>query len=117
MNIKAVVLASVSVYLCSCAGHQPIVDTKGVDMSNYQADLAECQAYARQINAGKETAVGAGVGAALGWALSAVSGNEKNVGAKVGAVSGGAAGAGRAATTQKNVIAGCLRGRGYKVLN
>lgn len=108
---------TMSVYIAGCAGHSPIVDTRGVDMSNYEDDLDECQEYAEQVGVGGDTAVGAGVGAALGWALSAVSGGDNKSAASVGAVSGGAAGLGRAAASQKNVITRCLQGRGYKVLN
>lgn len=117
MNIKPVVITALSVYLCGCAGHSPIVDTKGVDMSNYEVDLAECQQYAKQVGTGKEAAAGAGIGAALGWAISAVTKEDRGEGAGVGAITGGATGLGRAAASQKNVVSGCLRGRGYNVLN
>ena len=108
---------TVSVYISGCAGYRPIVDSQGMDMSNYETDLAQCQQYAEQVNIGQDAAVGAGVGAALGLALSAISGGDKSVATGVGAVSGGATGLGSAANSQKNVITRCLLGRGYKVLN
>lgn len=117
MNINFVVALTLSFFIASCANYSPIVDSKGVDMSNYETDLSQCQQYAEQVSTGGDTATGAGVGAALGWALSAVSGGDNKVGASVGAVSGGAAGLGRSAASQKEIIIRCLQGRGYKVLN
>ena len=38
-------VAAVVVVLAGCASHpEPIVDTKGVNMARYEADLADCQA-------------------------------------------------------------------------
>jgi hypothetical protein len=117
MNMKALTVVTVSVYISACSGHSPIVDTQGVDMSNYENDLAHCQQYAKQVSTGKDTAIGAGLGAALGWAVSAVAGGDKSASAGVGAVTGGAAGLGKSANEQKAIISRCLQGRGYKVLN
>ena len=117
MNKKVVGVVALSVYLSACTGHSPIVDTQGMDMSNYEQDLAECQEYAKQVEMGKDTAIGAGAGAALGWAISAIGGGDKSASAGIGAVTGGAAGLGKSASEQKNVISRCLQGRGYKILN
>lgn len=117
MNMKPVIIVAFLVYISGCAGHSPIVDTKGVDMRSYEADLAQCQQYAEQVSVGEQAAVGAGVGAALGWALSAVSGGDNKVNTSLGAVSGGAAGLGKSAREQQVIISRCLQGRGYKVLN
>ena len=117
MNIKSILILTLSVYLSSCADYRPIVDTQGMDMSNYETDLAQCQQYAEQISTGKDAATGAGIGATVGWALSAVSGGDNKVGASAGAVAGGASGLGKSASSQKDIIKRCLHGRGYKVLN
>ena len=105
--------------MLSCAGNSPVIDTKGVDMSNYKAELSECELYAEQISMGEEAAIGAGIGAALGWAISAVAGGgyDNDTSAAVGAVTGGASGMGDAAQEKSTIIKNCLRGRGYRVLN
>ena len=117
MNVKIMMITAASIYISGCSGHSPIVDTKGVDMSNYENDLAECQQYAEQVSAGKDVAIGAGAGAALGWAITAIGGGDKSAATGIGAVTGGAAGLGKSAQEQKNVISRCLQGRGYRILN
>ena len=110
--------------LAACAqSYQPIVDTKGQDLSKYQVDLAECRQYAEQVNVGGEavgTAIaGAAIGAALGAALGAVTGRAglgASYGAAYGGTSGMAAGGINAATSQIGIIRRCLAGRGYNVL-
>ncbi len=97
---------------------RPIVDNKSVDLNQYEADLQECQAYAKATpNAGKSAAGGATAGAALGLALALIGGDKKLASAGAGAVVGGALGASAGETNQRNIIKNCLRGRGYKVLN
>ena len=43
-----------------------IIDQKGVNMSAYQDDLAECQSYAREVRTGEKAAKGAASGAVVG---------------------------------------------------
>ena len=117
MNKKLITASVFSVFMTGCANTQPIIDTKGVDMREYQSDLSECQQYAKQISQGKEAAVDAGIGAAFGWALSKVGGGDTKRGASLGAVTGGAKGLGDAARSKEEIIRRCLRGRGYNVLN
>lgn len=103
--------------LAGCA-QDPIVDLKGVDRGKYEQDLAECRAYAEQVNTGEEAAKGAAVGAVIGGVLGAVLGNSddaERIGG-AGAVSGGASGAGKAEERKERVLYNCLRQRGYKVL-
>ncbi len=96
---------------------RPLVDNKGVDLNRYEADLQECQAYAKSTpNAGKSGAGGAAVGAALGLALALIGGDQKLASAGAGAVVGGALGASAGETSQREIIRKCLTGRGYKVL-
>ena len=47
---------------------RPIVDMKGVNAKAYEADLAECNEYAKEVEAGKQVAIGAAAGAAVGLA-------------------------------------------------
>jgi hypothetical protein len=69
------------------ANYRPIIDSKNVDFNKYEADLLDCQNYAR-----------------------------KSYGAGEGAVAGAAAGAAQGETDQRAIIRRCLNGRGYSVL-
>lgn len=115
---KLVVVAGLAA-LAACAGYQPVVDTRGVDAARYQADLAECQQYARQREPATQAAAGAVAGAVFGALLAAAAGSRYDRGAmaRVGAVSGAAGGASHGAQSQVDIIRNCLRGRGYSVLN
>ena len=81
-HISTAISRHVCVIMCallgiSCSSHpEPIVDTKGVDMTQYQTDLAECQSYAEQIDPATGVAKGAAGGAATGGAIGAISGGE-----------------------------------------
>ncbi|MBE9539780.1 MAG: glycine zipper family protein [Proteobacteria bacterium] len=96
-----------------------IIDTKGVNMANYETDLAECRAYTEQVAVGEKTAKGAASGAVVGGAIGAIVGNSSNAarGAGVGAVTGGARGVSQGEQDKVRVVKNCLRGRGYRVLN
>lgn len=118
-------LTALAFVLAACAAqtYQPVIDPKGVDMGKYEQDLQECRALAQQVDAAGDTAqnalLGAGVGAAGGAALGALSG-DAGIGAATGAVLG-AFGAGGASGIQKNekqkqIIDNCLKGRGYRPL-
>lgn len=101
------------------AHYRPIVDTKGVDLNRYEADLRECQSYATQTaGAAESAATGAAAGALFGAVVAAAGGRSYNrtSSAGIGAVTG-AAGAGlQGETDQRNIIRRCLSGRGYRVL-
>ena len=99
-----------------CASHKPIVDTKGVNMAQYEHDLEECTEYAQQVDTGQKVARSAAVGAAVGAAIGAVFGNAGD-GATSGAIDGGASGGLDADHEKARVVKNCLRGRGYRVLN
>lgn len=122
------IVTVISVFLlASCASDpsligtsDPIIDTKGVDMSQYLIDKRECQAYAAEVNRGEKVARGAAAGAVVGGAIGAVLNREPNSterGAGVGAISGAAKGVGAGAREAERVVKQCLRGRGYRVLN
>lgn len=109
---------------CSQQGYgpdyRPIIDTKGVNMAQYETDLRECQQYATQSrSAGEGAAGGAAAGAAVGGAVGAIlgGGDAAAKGAGVGAVTGGVKGGSSAEQTQRGIIKKCLAGRGYRVLN
>jgi len=100
-----------------CASHpEPIIDTKGVNMAHYEADLADCQSYADQVRIEKGVAKGAVAGGAVGGATGAVLGNAGD-GAGVGAITGAARSAQLGDREKRQVMNNCLRGRGYRVLN
>ena len=97
-----------------------IVDMKGVDYEQYEADLASCERFADEVPFGKHVGVGAATGAVVGGATGAISGANKQGTARsagVGAVYGGTKGGIGAAMEKRQVLRECLRGRGYRVLN
>lgn len=100
-------------------GNNPIIDTKGVNLAQYDRDLVECQAYADEVEVAQKAAAGAVAGAAVGGVFGAVIGNSNTAkrGAGVGAVGGGARGVGEGIRERERVIKSCLIGRGYRVLN
>ena len=107
------------VLLAACASSGPIVDTQNTDMVRYEQDLAQCEAYAAQVNTGEQAGKGAAGGAVLGALLGAIVGNSTTVarGAGVGGVVGGAKGVAQGANEKQAVVRNCLRGRGDRVLN
>ncbi len=100
-------------------GNTPIIDTQGVNLSRYEGDLAECRAYADEVQIAQKAAAGSVSGAVIGGLLGAVWGNSNTAqrGAGVGAVSGGAKGVIGGVRERGRVIKRCLMGRGYRVLN
>ena len=101
------------------ASGQPIIDTKGVNMSQYELDQQECSTFADDISTGKSIAKGAVTGAAVGAVIEAITGDARSRrdAIEVGAVSGGAQSGIRAVQEKEQIVRRCLRGRGYKVLN
>ena len=98
---------------------KPIVDTKGLNMVQYELDLEECSTFAEDISTGKSIAKGAVTGAAVGAVIEAITDDvrSRRDAIEVGAVSGGAKSGIRAVREKEQVVRRCLRGRGYKVLN
>ncbi len=95
-----------------------IIDEKGVNMSRYDDDLAECELYAEQVAVGEKAARGAASGAAVGGAVGAVSSHRSaGEGAAIGAITGVAMGTNDGQRDQVRVVKNCLLGRGYRVLN
>ncbi len=97
-----------------------IIDKKGVNMSQYAVDKAECESYADEVRTGEKAARGAASGAVVGGAVGAIlddSSEGAARGAGVGAVTGAARGVSEGARDEVRVVKQCLRGRGYRVLN
>lgn len=104
--------------LNGCARHsQIIIDPYGVDMGQYQQDLAECQQLSRQVH----SKVGEGIvgGAIVGAIAGKIIGGNRTAAktAKLGALSGGLSAGGATMQERERVVKNCLRNRGYQVLN
>ena len=100
-------------------GSKPIIDTQGVNMSQYEIDLEECSIFSEDISTGKSIDKGAVTGAAVGAVIEAITDDvrSRRDAIEVGAVSGGAQSGIRAVREKEQILKRCLRGRGYKVLN
>lgn len=116
--MKKCVMLIVPALFFGCANYRPVVDTVGVDMRRYEADLRDCQNYAQQVNPAEHAAVGAVGGVILGAVLGAMLGNRHSAGQVAGAygVIGAAGGGAEGAAAQRNIINNCMMGRGYRVL-
>jgi uncharacterized lipoprotein YajG len=119
MRLLFLLLTSFSLTACQSLEDDPIVDPRGVNMAQYQRDLAACRAIAGQVEVGKDTAGGSVAGAAAGAVIGAIVGDSDTAqrGAGVGAVLGGSRAAVRSLREQERVLRRCLHGRGYRVLN
>jgi len=98
---------------------KPIVDTKGVNMTQYESDLEECSTFSEDISTGKSIVKGAVAGAAVGAVIEAITDNARSRrdAIEVGAVTGGTQSGIRSVQEKEQIVRRCLRGRGYKVLN
>jgi hypothetical protein len=102
---------------CTTTG-EIIIDEKGVNMSNYEQDLEDCQSYSEQVATGEKAVRGSASGAVVGGAVGAVSNRHDTAeGAAIGAITGGASGINQGEREKVSVVKNCLRGRGYRVLN
>ena len=110
-------LAATLLLVACSSSPGPIIDTKGVDMSRYHADLADCEGYAEQVRIEQGMAKGAVAGGAVGAATGAIVGEDVGEYAGVGAVAGAAKSGIRGDQEKSQVVKRCMRGRGYKVLN
>jgi len=117
-----IIIIIIAIALTGCASNRgssysPLVDRPG---PNYGNDLIDCQNHAARLaSAGESSIAGAAVGAGLLMLLNAAAGGrgqDNRVFAAAGAFSGGLGSAGDAETSQRRVIANCLRGRGHNVL-
>ena len=116
MRYPATILALLALTTACTTTDEIIIDKKGVDMSRYEQDLAECREYSKEVQTGKKVATGAASGAVVGGLIGAITGDPGKA-AGVGAVGGGARGANEGAKDEVQVVKNCLRGRGYRILN
>ena len=121
---KTITIIAAAIALTGCAvnntgaGFSPLID--GADRTKINADLSDCQAYARQVAGAADRAVaGAIAGALIGGVLNAALGAKGygNEMAAFGAITGGLEGAGAGAKDQQSIIRNCMTGRGHRVLN
>ncbi|WP_345549488.1 glycine zipper family protein [Microbulbifer aestuariivivens] len=99
-----------------------MIDTQGVNMTQYQRDLMDCRsnAYYARADAGRRGVTQAAGGALLGGALGAIVGDSSRAaaaGAGAGALLGGVSGVGSSHREEDRIVKSCLRFRGYHVLN
>jgi len=95
-------------------------------MNAYEADLKECQEYAKQISPGKTALIGGLIGAGIGATVGVIIGVALNdhelagrlagMGAALGGMRGATEGAAAAGGSQISIINECMTGRGYVVL-
>lgn len=127
-NLAIVGTAALFLAACTATGggvtYSPVVDLKGVNTTQYQADLFECQQLAAQRgspagDAATGVAGGALLGAAAGGLIGAMTGAPGR-GAAYGAASGGLAGGvhqgASGVSEQKGIVRSCLSYRGYRVV-
>ena len=102
---------------CASPGRDVVIDPAGVDMQQYQQDLAQCEQIAQQVRskAGSRATGGAIVGGLIGSVVGDSTTARK--GAGVGAITGAARGGAATRRERVQVIKNCLRNRGYQVLN
>ncbi|MEE4192121.1 MAG: glycine zipper family protein [Halieaceae bacterium] len=114
---RLLLVAGIGLITACSSAPGPIVDTKGVNMSDYHQDLAECEGYADQVRIERGVAKGAAAGGVVGAATGAILGESVGEFAGVGAVAGGTKSAIQGDREKSQVVKRCMRGRGYKVLN
>ena len=119
MKYAIAMIAVLSSLVACTTTDEIIIDKKGVDMSRYQQDLAECRGYGSEVKTSEKGARGAVSGAVVGGAVGAIVDGSEGAGrgAGVGAVTGGAKGISQGEREEVQVVKRCLRGRGYRVLN
>ena len=118
-QLKLKIFLPITALMLSACASQPIIDTQGKSMAQYEQDLADCKTFAKQVRTGQKVAVGAAAGAVIGGAIGAAVGDSNTAQrtAGAGAISGGAKGVGRSFDERQRVVHNCLRNRGYAVLN
>ena len=122
MTTKFWIISFLTLFIAACANtganYRPIIDSKNINLSRYEADLQECQKYAEQKGGAAEKAtIGAGAGAVLGGVLASVGNGDKGASSRIGGVMGAVSGLTSGEQGQRSVIKRCLIGRGYKVLD
>jgi len=117
MKNQALIICMASTLFIGTVNAAPVIDPNGVDMGQYQRDLAECEQISQQA---QRTGGSAAVrGAAVGGALGAITGNSSRAkkGAGVGAVMGGLGSRASTNAERSTIVKNCIRNKGYTVLN
>ena len=116
-SILAFIFGMLTLNGCAARNANIVIDPQGVDMGEYQSDLAQCQQLAMQVEseAGKGLVGGAVVGSIVGNII----GDSKSAkkGGKLGALGGFLKGAKATKQERLKVVKNCLRNRDYSVLN
>jgi hypothetical protein len=110
--------------LVGCANAPPKIGDVGVDLVQYDQDLAKCQAYSDGVDVAghaasttlRSAAGSAGLGAAFGMAPGFSVGRSAGFSALFGGIVGGITQLTHAAKVKKDALEGCLTRRGYNVL-
>jgi len=100
--------------------YTPVVDTGGLDMGRYSADLDSCRNYARSIDAQNAELGGMIAGILVGALIGAAyRGNSRTINdsALIGGGAALATAGNRARNKQETITANCLAQRGYRVLD
>jgi len=100
--------------------YTPFVDMQGIDQSRYSSDLASCREYARLNDPNKKAMEGMIGGILVGALIGAAIGGSRyhaEQGALAGGTSGSIAGGSKAIAKQETILANCMAGRGYRVLD
>lgn len=111
ITLGAITLASG----CASSKSKPIIDPAGVDMAQYDADVADCEQIATQVD--QKAGAGAAEGAVVGGVIGAIFNNNLGEAVAAGAVIGGVKGGASTEKERSRVVKNCLRNRGYKILN
>ena len=119
MCLRSAFVMVLAMFVVAGCASRPIVDTTGVDMQQYHADVEECHRLTEQVNGADRVVNSAGFGALIGALFGLVTGDPEAVayGAGWGAVSGAASGGMSADQEKSMVMKNCLYNRGYAVLN
>ena len=112
-------IATKSGSIFDVAGSKPIIDTKGIDISQYELDLEECETFADEISTVKSIVKGTATGAAGGTVIEAVTDGSRRTkdATELGAIASGGKSGIRAVQEKEQIVKRCVRGRGYQVLN
>ena len=106
--------------IVGCASKKVIIDTKGVNLAQYEQDLSDCRGYQAQVNDHQRVASNAGIGAAIGAAVALVTGGDSDDASRaggLGAIKGGVGTILEDDHTKDKVVKRCMSQRGYRVLN
>ena len=117
--MKKLALVWFSLLLVGCASSRVIVDTKGVDLQQYNIDLAECNAYRDSLPTSDGVGESAIAAFLVGAALGAIFGNSDDA-IDLGTSAAIESGAEKAISNgheQNNIVKSCMAQRGYSVLN